>query len=68
MMNCETLVGKIIKLKNVDGDRLTARLVEIVDQKFLKLRFRSGMEAFIAINDIVFIAPICHQPQASEVV
>lgn len=68
MINCDKMVKQIIKLKNIDGDRITALLVEIVDQKYLKLRFRNGMEAFMAISDIVFIAPIKYQPLPSEVI
>jgi hypothetical protein len=68
MINCTKMVRQVIKAKNRDGDRITALLVEIVDQKYLKLRFRSGVEAYLAIDDIVFISPVKYQPLPSEMV
>jgi hypothetical protein len=62
------MIGKVIKLRNKDGDKLSARLVEIVDDEYLKLRFRNGMEAFITISNIIYIMPIKNQPLASEVI
>jgi hypothetical protein len=68
MIDCRNMIGKVVKVRNIDGDIVAARLIEIVDEKFLKLRFRNRMEAFIAINAIDFITPVLHQPPASEVI
>jgi hypothetical protein len=62
MLNCTDMVKEVVKVKTLDGDRISGYLVEIIDQKYLKLRFRSGVEAFLAINDIAYIAPVQRQP------
>jgi len=62
MIDIKCMVNKVVKIKNKDGDRLAARLLEIVDEKYLKLRFVEGNEAYLLIDDIVFISPTINQP------
>jgi hypothetical protein len=63
MINVNNMVKHVVKIKNKDGDRLSAYLDEIVDDKYLKLRFKSGLEAYLAISDILFISPTKYQPE-----
>lgn len=62
MIDINNMVKKVVKIKIKDGDRISAYLVEIVDNNFLKLRFKSGIEAYLAISDILFISPAKVQP------
>jgi hypothetical protein len=69
MLDIEPMINNVIKIKNVDGDSFTARLVGIVDKgRYAELRCKSGITAYMAIEDITFICPIFHQPPPSEVV
>ncbi len=52
----------VIKIRDIDGNRLSGQLIDIVDDRYIKIRFRTGLEALISINDIAFIAPIKNQP------
>jgi hypothetical protein len=59
-------IGLIIKIKNKDGDRISGRLIEF-DGKYLKLQFKSGMTALFAKDDVLYCAPVKHQPKAEVV-
>ena len=68
MIDFGKMMGKIVNTERSDGDRISGRLVEIVDGKYLKLQFKYGDEAYIAIDGINYIAPSRRQPEPDEVV
>ena len=68
MINFSKMMGKVVNTERRDGDRISGRLVEIIDKKYLKLRFRYGAEAYIAIESIDYIAPARYQPEPDEVI
>lgn len=63
MINITSMTHSVVKLENKHGDRISAYLVEIIDGKYLHLRFKSGTHAYQAIDDIVFISPVKTQPK-----
>ena len=68
MLNCESMIGQVVKLMTKFGTSMAARLIEISDDGYIQLRFRDGKEAFVALDSIVYITPINNQPLPSEVV
>ena len=68
MIDCIQMVKKAIKTKNRDGDRITALLEDIIDEKYLMLRSKTGIKGYSAIEDIIFISKFRYQPLPSEVI
>lgn len=68
MLNCKSMIGQVVKLMTKYGTSMAARLFEITEDGYLRLRFRSGKEAFVALNSIIYVTPINNQPLPSEVV
>ena len=68
MLNCKSMIGQVVKLMTKYGTSMAARLIEITEDGYLQLRFRGGKEAFVALDSIVYITPVNHQPLPSEVV
>jgi len=60
-MDATKFIGKVMVVKTRDGDRLSGRLIE-ADEKFVLLKFKNGAEAYVAIDDIMFLSPITNQP------
>lgn len=59
-------VGLIIKIINKKGDRISGKLIG-VDEKYLKLQFKSGLTALFAKDDILYCALVKHQPKTEVV-
>jgi hypothetical protein len=63
MMNLEQCKGLIAKIKNEDGHFMAARLVDY-DDRYEILGLKNGQEAYLTIEEIRYIAPTIHQPEA----